>query len=426
MKSISSFAIAAALVAGGASLIYPVHEAAAQKKKAKAPAGGATATAGARQLTISKEARPALKALETAVKAKDEANYATVLAAAQTAATTADEKYFVAKLRLEHGLNANNTAEQLAALETVVAEGAPDATELPRLHQSIGVLAFNAANWQRSHDAFAKVVELDPNNRDALINLALTKTKLKRSAEALPLMQQAIASAKAAGVAIPEAWYRNALQLAYEARKPEAVALSREVYTLFPTAENWRNALVVYRDSVRTDDNVNIDTLRLMRASKAIALKNEYYDLAIALSDAGLPGEAKAVLEESVAANLGRTTDDTYRRVMTLVAAKVGEDRAALPGLEARAPSAPTGRLAFRTADALLGYGEYAKAAALYRVAISKGGADVDTGLANTRLGIALALAGNKAEAETVLKGVTGTRAALAAYWLDWLGRRPA
>jgi tetratricopeptide (TPR) repeat protein len=424
MKNISSFAVAASLVVSGALLVYPAQEAGA-KKKAAGPAGSAVATAGERRLTITAAARAPLKALETAVKAKDNTSYAAVLAAAQAAATTPDEKYFVAKLRLEHGLNANDPAEQMAALDAVIAEGNPDASELPRLHQSIGVLAFNAGNWQKSHDAFAKVVELNPSDRDAVINLALTKMKLKRNAEALPLMKQAIASAKAAGVAVPEAWYRNALQIAYEARMPEAVALSRETYIAFPTTENWRNALVVYRDSVRTDDAVNIDTLRLMRASKSIALKNEYYDLAIALSDAGLPGEAKAVLDESVAAHLGRPSDDTYRRIMTLVAAKVAEDRAAIPALEARALTAPTGRLAFRTGDALLGYGDYAKAASLYRTAASKGGADVDTSLANLRLGIALALGGNKAEATTVLKGVTGPRAALAAYWLDWLSKNP-
>lgn len=422
MKSISTFVIAAALAAGGAGLVFPAHGDAAPKK-AKAPPGGATATAGNRQLTLSKEARPALKTLETAVKAKDEAAYPAALAAAQAAATTADEKYVVAKYRLEHGLNSNNAVEQLAALETVLAEGAPDATEIPKLHQSIGILAFNASNWQRSHDAFAKVVELDPNNRDALINLALTKTKLKRSAEALPLVQRAIASATAAGVAVPEAWYRNALQLAYESRDPAAVGLSREVYTKFPTAENWRNALVVYRDSARSDPQGNLDTLRLMRASKAITTKIEYYSMARSAADAGLPGEAKAVLDEAVSAKVIQATEDNYRLINTNASAKIAEDRASLAGLEARAPTAPTGRLAYRTADAYLGYGDYGKAISLYRTALSKGGADVDANLVNLHLGMSLALSGDKAGAETAFKAVTGARAQLAGLWIAWLAR---
>jgi lipoprotein NlpI len=366
-----------------------------------------------------------LKALETAVKAKDNAAYAAALPAATAAATTADEKYVLAKFQLEHALNTNDAAGQMAAIDAVVASGAADATEVPKLHQSLGILAFNAGNWQRSHDEFAQVVQLEPTNTDAMVNVALTNIKLKKDAEALPLLRQAIAANKAAGKPVPETWYRNALQIAYAARSPDSIALSREVMTAYPNAENWRNALVVYRDSVRADDNANLDTLRLMRASKALT-KTEYYSLATAANQAGLPGEAKAVLDEVVASNVGKTTDESYRYVMASVSPKIGEDRAALPGLEARAPSAPSGRLAYRTADAYLGYGEYGKAAALYRTALSKGGADVDRNLINLHLGIALALSGDKAGAATAFTAVTGPRAALAGLWQDWLSRPAA
>jgi hypothetical protein len=37
---------------------------------------------------------------------------------------------------------------------------------------------------------------------------------------------------------------------------------------------------------------------------------------------------------------------------------------------------------------------------------------------------MALALAGQKAEAETALRAVTGPRAGLANYWLLWLAQR--
>ena len=63
-------------------------------------------------------------------------------------------------------------------------------------------------------------------------------------------------------------------------------------------------------------------------------------------------------------------------------------------------------RRARRTADAYYGYGQYAKAAALYRAALQKGGEDPN--LVNLRLGIALAQAGNRAEAETAFRAVTG------------------
>jgi len=86
------------------------------------------------------------------------------------------------------------------------------------------------------------------------------------------------------------------------------------------------------------------------------------------------------------------------------------------------APTA-TGLAALSAADASFGQADYAKAAALYRAAILKGG--IDTGSAGTRLGMALGLAGQRAEAETALQAVAGPSADLAQLWLTWF-RQPA
>ena len=421
MKSISTFALAAALVAGGAILTAPIHQAAAAPKKSKATAPAAPA---APILNITKEARPALLALEKAVKDKDAAAYATALPAAEAAATTADEKFFVALQRYQYARNANDGPGQVTALESVIASGGGLPAQVAAAHATLGLAAYNASNWQKAHDHFAKVTELRPDDTDTRFNLVLAKRKLKKDAEAYALLEQMIATAKAANKPVPEPWYRSALDMAFMGRKPQAVTLSREAMAAYPTTENWRNVLVVYRDAVRSDKEAATDVLRLMRASKAMTGKNEYYDLALFLAEAQLPGEAKAVIDEALAAKLAKTSDDSYRRVNAYAAGKVAEDRASLAGLETRAMTSATGRLAFRTADALLGYGEYRRAAALYRAALSKGG-DVDTGLTNNRLGIALALAGDKAGAEAAFKAVTGPRADVAALWLSWLARNP-
>jgi len=71
--------------------------------------------------------------------------------------------------------------------------------------------------------------------------------------------------------------------------------------------------------------------------------------------------------------------------------------------------------------DAYYGYGEYGPAAELYRAALDKG---MDAGVANIRLGAALAMAGQRAPAEAAFRAVTGPRAELAQLWLLWLSRR--
>ncbi len=79
------------------------------------------------------------------------------------------------------------------------------------------------------------------------------------------------------------------------------------------------------------------------------------------------------------------------------------------------------------TADVYLGQGTYAKAAELYRTALTKGGVNADE--VNTRLGIALARSGDKAGAQTAFAAVQGTpRAGIAALWNTWtqVGSSPA
>ena len=74
--------------------------------------------------------------------------------------------------------------------------------------------------------------------------------------------------------------------------------------------------------------------------------------------------------------------------------------------------------------DAHLGRGEYAKAIALYKQALSKGVTDSD--IANTHLEIALASSGDKAGAKAAFTAVTGAqRADIAAFWLTWLDTPP-
>jgi hypothetical protein len=66
-----------------------------------------------------------------------------------------------------------------------------------------------------------------------------------------------------------------------------------------------------------------------------------------------------------------------------------------------------------RTADAHLSYGNYAKAATLYRTAMTKGGVDAKRHQ-HAGLGIALAMSGDKAGATAAFSAVTGPRQDLA------------
>ena len=97
-------------------------------------------------------------------------------------------------------------------------------------------------------------------------------------------------------------------------------------------------------------------------------------------------------------------------------------DRASLAGDEAKVRAGGTGRLAMNVGNAYFGYGDYAKAAEIYRLAGQR--SDVDASLANLRLGEALAMAGDKAGAAAAFKAVNGPRAELASLWSTWLAMK--
>ena len=414
MKAISTFAVAVSLLAGGAVLATP---AVAQKKKAAAAAEAEP------KLTLSKEERAALIPLQTALNANDFATAATLLPAAQAAAQGADARYILAGLQLKIAINNKDEAGQAAAVEAMLATGKVAQQDQARLYRALGGLYTNLKQSDRAAAAFQKLAQLDPNSPEPLLALAEAKARENNPAEAVSLIERALAADKAGGQTVPEGWYRRALKFAFEGNLPaQTLKMSQGLITAYPTAENWRDAMTIYRRQAKLDKAADTDLLRFMRAAKVLKGDAEVYALASNLNDAGLPGESKAVIDDAARANLINGNKDYFKALQTATGGRVAADRAALPGLETKARAGANGKLALSTADAFYGYGDYAKAADLYRAALQKGG--VDNNVANTRLGMALALAGQKAAAETALRAVTGPRATLAQFVMLWLNQR--
>lgn len=413
MKSVSKIAFGVALALGGASLVATSPALAQKKQKEEAPKGP----------KLSKEERNTIAALQTAVNAKDWATATAALPAAQAAASSPDAKYITAGMQLSIGIGTDNVALQAQAIDAMLASGYAEGAALPQLYKNQGVLAANARDYQKAEAAYTKWVEFAPNDPDAVVLLAEAKNNLKKPAEAVALIERAIQVKKAAGQPVDESWYKRGLKLAYDNNMgPQSIKFSHDLIAAYPTQANWRDALIIYRETAKLDTAGSIDAMRLMRAAKALNGERDFFELADALNDRGLPGETKAVLDEGIAARMVDPNKSTFKELLATAGRRIAEDRASLAGAEKSALAAATGTAALSAGDAYFGYGDYAKAATLYRAAIQKG--SIDANVANSRLGMALALAGNRAEAETAFKAVTGARADLASYWLLWLSQR--
>ncbi len=407
MKLISSLALGAALALG----TLPTMALAAKEKPAEAP-----------KMTLSKEFRAAAGPAQAAIKANPAGADAAVTAA-EAAATTADDKFVAAQLRLQVGGAVKDQAMQQKAVIAMLSSGSPlAAADAPKLNFYAGQFAYLANDFPRAIQYLGEADRLGykPAEQDVYLLLAESNFKSNSVPAGLVYVDKAVAAKAAAGGKAPEAWYQRAASVAYKAKlNSESAKWTRAQVRAYPTVDNWRSALVVYRDSAQRDGNLNLDIFRLMRLTKSLAGERDYYEFASLATERGLPGEAKSIIDEGIATSAVPSSSRALNELRSMASAKIGGDQASLAAAERQAGAAATGRVAAATADAYLGYGQDAKAIALYRTALAKGGVDADA--VNTRLGIALARSGDKAGARTAFGAVKGARADIAAFWLLWL-----
>lgn len=387
------------------------------------PAGPAVQTPGNLRLTASE--RAALLPLKQAVDARNWTAAAAVFPAARAGAQSEDARYVLARLELEMAIGNQNRTAQSQAISAALASGRAPADEQAELHRQYASIAYDVGNLNTVEASLNRALQLAPNDPESLSMLAQFSRNRNRGPQAIAFFERAFRSAAASGRPLPESRYRVALAMAEQANlRPASIEFARQLVSAYPTPVNWRDAIIVLRTvGTPVDPALSLDALRLMRAAGALAGERDYMAMAQALEAAALPGEVKAVLDEGVSRGMVTAADAAPRALLTSANQRITRERGGLAAqlAQARGPTA-TAAQARTVADTLFGYGRYAEAAELYRLASTRVGEDPN--LLSTRLGAALALGGQRAEAEAAFRATTGPRAELAALWLAWLARR--
>lgn len=437
---IETFALAAAAAVAVQTPAQRASQRAAQEQAAEAAARAAAqpapeAAPGAepqRQYALSRGERTAFAPLlaaygaaNAATAAGQPADWASVRAlipAAQAATQGDDAKYLLARIQLALALESNDVALKTLALDALIANPGTTAEELPRYLNARGEIAFAANDFAGAERAYQRLLQITPGDDRVISNLAVVRRRMGNTAGALDEILATITTQEATGRAADETLYRRARDSALAARDRRASEYSVRLARNHPTPANWRDAVNLYRSTANPPAQLQLDTMRLSRAAGALSTSNDYLFFAQLLDQAGLPGEAKAVIDEGVSRGTLRASEPGLAQMLATANRRIVEDRSGLTAQIAQARSAPAGRLARAVADALYGYGRYGEAADLYRAAMGKTGEDAN--LLNLRLGAALAMAGDRAGAEAAFGAVTGQPADLARLWLAWLGRR--
>lgn len=413
MKLFTTTALGVALALGGAAMV--AQPAVAQKQKAEA----------APKFKLSKEVREPVAAAQAALTAGDQATAQAKLNEAKGVAKTPDEKYVTYSVLLDLSKANNNPATQREAIEGLIGSGRVPPEQLGTFYLVSGQLAYQANDFPKAEQMLDQAIKANVNKPDAYALLVESQNKQGKTAEALQTLQGAIEKQRAAGGKAPNEWYGRGISIAYKAKMPEQTAALTQAWVRdYPSASNWRDSLVTYRDLNQLDPDAQLDLMRFQRTAGALKGQADYMEY-VQATYLRYPGEAKAVLDEGVKAGfINLAKGGNAAEINGIVTGKVAADKASLASAAttAKGPKG-TGKSALSTGDAYLGYGDWTNAAEMYRVALQKGG--VDAALVNTRLGMALAKAGQKDAAKQTFAQVnTGPRAGLAKYWTIWLDQQ--
>ena len=382
----------------------------------------AKAAAGERKIAISKPATKAVVELQNAVKAGDMAAIQAKLAAAKAAATTADDRYYIGSQAFRAGLTAKDNALMADGMELMVASGLATASELPLMYLNLGKAYNNLKQPAKAAPYLEKAVQADPSQVEAMVMLAEMRASGGQTADAVGYIRRAIAAQAAAGKKPDENWYKRALTLAYNAKLPVAVDVSREWVRAYPTAANWKDSLRIYRNLAKPPEPVLLDLLRLARATNALDGDVDYNAYVYIAADARNAREGQLLLDQAASSGKIDVNKPIYQEMLKALKTRPQ------PGAEILAKSAETqlagqdGAALVVTANRFYGIGDYARSAELFRAALAKPGVDKDQ--VNLELGIALAAAGDNAGAKAAFEAVTGQRSEVAKYWLTYLATK--
>lgn len=431
----SKAALAAALIVGTAPALvhaqdYQTPQQRVEPPRVEAPRAQPPAPTAApapaqaqRQYNLNRAERTAMQPLVVAVHASDWTAAQAALPAAAAAARGNDAKYLIGQIRLQIGVGTQNRQLQAQGIDEMIASGGAQPSEMRALYENQLDFATAAGDTAKAARAMAQLDALNPNDPARFIRQARIRADARDAPGAIALYRQAMQMQTSAGQPIPVEWRRQIAALAYGARLPQTASLMREWLAVAPSQALWHDSLAIYAELAGTAvSGLNLDVYRLARAAGAMTGERDFVLLSEAANEVRAFGEVKAVLEEGLSRNLMGNNVAWARERLTLATRRVADDRSSLAGERTTVLAGSDAAAALRLADAYYGYAEYGPAAELYRAALQKSFPDAN--LVNIRLGAALAMGGQRAEAETAFRAVSGPRAELAQFWLLWLQSR--
>jgi tetratricopeptide (TPR) repeat protein len=371
--------------------------------------------------------RPAVgKPLAQAKSLLNAGRYANAMAAVRqadaAAGKTAHEQLVINEMRAAIASRSGDMNTAANAYKALLDSGAVSGAEALNMMQgevSIAYTQKNYANVVYWAERYLKAGGTAPAVYTSLLQGYYLQGKY---AEAARLQQQQIAAETRGGKAPRE----EQLQLLYSCQqhmgdKTGQLATIKQLIAYYPKPDYWLNMIDTVRTRPGFSDRLLLDIYRIEFSLGLVNKPDEAMDYAELAVQAGLPGEAKDVVDKSFAGGLLGTGPEASRhqRLRNLVNKAYTDGKAALGKEDANAATDHDGNHLLALGETYVSYGDFARGLPMMEQGIAKDDLRHPED-AKLQLGIAYWKAGQTPKALAELRSVGGNEgvADVAALWM--------
>ncbi|WP_293323484.1 tetratricopeptide repeat protein [Parvibaculum sp.] len=357
------------------------------------------------------------KPLQAAQKLAKAGKYAAAMKKTREAAAvkkkTAYESFVVNDFMGYLAARLGDYASAVKAYETSYGSSYVPAAQKPKRLQALADMAYRGKMYGKAASFASQYQKSFGPDRHMQVLVMQSDYLRKDYPAAVKSAAVLVAAAEKSGKAPEESWLQIQMASAQQAgdKKMQASAL-RKLVKYAPSDVYWKQYLADTQRAIGTSDRMTLELDRILRAKGYMDSSRRYMEAAQIAIQLGLPGEAKALMDEGFKKGvLGGKDKNRELRLLNMAKKLAAEDKQSL----AKDAPSPKGKAAL--GEAYASYGQYDKAIALYKSALAA--SFPEAGLTRLHLAQAYLATGRKAEARKALAGIKDGKAAkLAQAWL--------
>ena len=364
------------------------------------------------QEAVRAEVGKPLQAAQEAIKAqKFKDALARVNEADAVANKTANEGFQIERMRLSAAQGAGDIETAAKSFEVLSAAGKIAGAEKIRMVESLAGAYYRAKDYAKAMLWYQRYFKEGGTNAAMRTFLIQSQYLSGDFAGAARELMTEIQAAEKAGIAPPQERLNLLLNAGTQMKDANTTVYALErLVTFYPKKEYWLDLLSRMQRKPGFSDRLTLDTYRLSMAIGSLSAANDYSEMAQLALQAGLPHEARQVVDKGFAGGvLGKGADgERHKRLRDLVNKRLLEAVAARPETEKQAAAEKDGGALVNLGFDLVFAGQAAKGLPMMQKGLAKGSLKrLDD--AKLHLAIAYLMAGDSAKAQATLKTVGGT-----------------